>query len=64
MVERVYKHETDTDIINKLTPIQPATKAAPQVAAQTAAPAVQAEQPAPTQQARTKIEATKNIGGI
>lgn len=63
MVERVYKHETDTDIINKLTPIQPATKAAPQVAAQTAAPAVQAEQPAPTQQARTKIEATKNIGG-
>ena len=46
-----------------MTPIQPATKAAPQVAAQTAAPAVQAEQPAPTQQARTKIEATKNIGG-
>lgn len=57
MVERVYKHETDTDIINKLTPIQPATKAAPQVAAQTA---VQAEQPAPQSK---KIEATKNIGG-
>lgn len=63
MVERVYTHPTDTDIINKLTPIQPATKAAPAVAAQTH---VQAVQPAPTQQpqqTRTKIEATKNIGG-
>ena len=63
MVERVYTHPTDTDIINKLTPIQPATKAAPAVAAQTR---VQAVQPAPTQQpqqTRTKIEATKNIGG-
>lgn len=59
MVERVYKHETDTDIINKLTPIQPATKAAPQVAAQTA---VQAEQPAAQQESKL-IEAKKNIGG-
>jgi site-specific recombinase, phage integrase family len=59
MVERVYTHPTDTDIINKLTPIQPTNTPAPQVAAQTH---VQAEQPAPTQQARTKIEATKNIG--
>lgn len=59
MVERVYKHETDTDIINKLTPIQPATKAAPQVAAQTA---VQAEQPAAQQESKL-IDAKKNIGG-
>lgn len=61
MVERVYKHETDTDIINKLSPIQPTNTPA---AANT--PAVQAVQPAPTQQAqqtRTKIEVTKNIGG-
>lgn len=55
MVERVYKHETDSDIIAKLQ-----TAPAPQVAAQTH---VQAVQPAPTQQTRTKIEATKNIGG-
>ena len=48
MVERVYKHETDSDIIAKL---------------QTAQTHVQAVQPAPTQQTRTKIEATKNIGG-
>ena len=57
MVERVYKHETDSDIIAKL---QPAAANTP------AAPAVQAVQPAPTQQAqqtRTKIEAKKNIGG-
>lgn len=57
MVERVYKHETDSDIIAKL---QPAAANTP------AAPAVQAVQPAPTQQAQqthTKIEAKKNIGG-
>ena len=40
MVERVYKHETDTDIINKLSQSQPANTPAPQVAAQTAVPAV------------------------
>ena len=54
IVERVYKHETDSDIIAKLQP----------AAANTTA--VQAVQPAPTQQAqqtRTKIEVTKNIGG-
>ena len=55
MVERVYTHATDSDIIAKLQP-------APQVAAGTQT-AVQAEQPAPTQQTRTKIKATKNIGG-
>ena len=60
MVERVYTHPTDTDIINKLSQPQPTNTTAPAVAA---APAVQAVQPAPTQQARTKIEATKNIGG-
>ena len=62
MVGCVYTHPTDTDIINKLTPIQPTNTTAPAVA-QTH---VQAEQPAPTQQAqqaRTKIEATKNMGG-
>ena len=59
MIERVYTHPTDTDIINKLTPIQPATKAAPQVAAGQPAQQVQA----PTQPTRTKIEVTKNIGG-
>ena len=56
MVERVYKHETDSDIIAKLQ-----TAPAPQVAAQTH---VQAVQPATnTTPIRTKIEATKNIGG-
>lgn len=58
MVERVYTHPTDTDIINKLSQPQPANT--PAAGTQTA---VQAVQPAPTQQARTKIEATKNIGG-
>lgn len=62
MVERVYTHPTDTDIINKLTPIQPTNTPAPQVAAQTAAPAVQAVQPAAQQESKL-IEATKNIGG-
>ena len=52
MIEEVYGHPTDTDIIATLQ-LQPQT-------ANTPAPA--AEQPAPTQQARTKIEATKNIG--
>ena len=56
MVERVYIHPTDSDIINKLSQPQPTNIPA-------AAPAVQAVQPAPTQQARTKIEVTKNIGG-
>lgn len=62
MVERVYKHETDTDIINKLSQPQPTNT--PPAAGNTTA--VQAVQPAPTQQAqqtRTKIKATKNIGG-
>ena len=59
MVERVYTHPTDTDIINKLSQPQPANT--PAAGTQTA---VQAVQPAPTQQARTKIEATKNIGGV
>lgn len=64
MVERVYKHETDSDIIAKLQPAA-ANTPAPAAGTQTA---VQAEQPAPTQQAQPapqskKIEATKNIGG-
>ena len=59
MIERVYTHPTDTDIINKLSQPQPANT--PAAGTQTA---VQAVQPAPTQQARTKIEATKNIGGM
>ena len=58
MVERVYKHETDSDIIAKL---QPAAANTPAAGTQTA---VQAEQPATnTTPIRTKIEATKNIGG-
>ena len=61
MVERVYTHPTDTDIINKLSQPQPTnTPAAPAVGTQTA---VQAVQQAPTQPTRTKIEVTKNIGG-
>lgn len=60
MVERVYKHETDTDIINKLSQPQP-TNTPPAAAGNTTA--VQAVQPVPTQQAHTKIEVTKNIGG-
>ena len=60
MVKRVYKHETDTDIINKLSQPQP-TNTPPAAAGNTTA--VQAVQPAPTQQAHTKIEVTKNIGG-
>ena len=61
MVERVYKHETDTDIINKLSQPQP-TNTPPAAAGNTTA--VQAVQPAPTQQAHTKIEVTRNIGGV
>lgn len=61
MVERVYKHETDTDIINKLSQPQP-TNTPPAAAGNTTA--VQTVQPAPTQQAHTKIEVTKNIGGM
>ena len=60
MIERVYTHPTDTDIINKLSQPQPVNttapavgQAAPQVAAQTAAPAPQSK----------KIEVKKNIGG-
>lgn len=53
MVERVYKHETDTDIINKLSQPQPANTTAAQVQA-----------PAPAAQQESKlIEAKKNIGG-
>ena len=60
MVERVYKHETDSDIIAKLQPAA-ANTPAPAAGTQTA---VQAEQPATnTTPIRTKIEATKNIGG-
>lgn len=60
-VEKVYGHPTDTDIIASLQ-LQPAqTAAAPAAGTQTA---VQAEQPATnTTPIRTKIEATKNIGG-
>ena len=58
MVERVYTHATDSDIIAKLQP------AAANTPAPAAAPAVQAVQPATnTTPIRTKIEATKNIGG-
>lgn len=74
MIEKVYGHPSDEDIINSLQ-LQPqptntpaagnTTAAAPAAGTQTA---VQAEQPAPTQQAQPapqskKIEATKNIGG-
>lgn len=60
MVERVYKHETDSDIIAKLQPAA-ANTPAPAAGTQTA---VQAVQPATnTTPIRTKIEATKNIGG-
>lgn len=53
MVERIYKHETDTDIINKLSQPQPANTPAPQVQA-----------PAPAAQQESKlIEVIKNIGG-
>lgn len=52
MVERVYKHETDSDIIAKLQPAG-TTKAAP---------AVQAPAPAAQQESKL-IEVTKNIGG-
>ena len=53
MVERVYTHPTDTDIINKLSQPQPANTPAPQVQA-----------PAPAAQQESKlIEVTKNIGG-
>ncbi|WP_449031688.1 tyrosine-type recombinase/integrase [Prevotella histicola] len=60
MVERVYKHETDTDIINKLSQPQPANTTA--AAANTPAPQVQAAAPAAQQESKL-IEATKNIGG-
>ena len=61
MVERVYTHPTDTDIINKLSQPQPTNTPAPAAGTQTA---VQAVQPATnTTPIRTKIEATKNIGG-
>ena len=62
MIEKIYGHPSDEDIINSLQ-LQPQPTNTP---AQTAAgntTAVQAVQPAPTQQTRTKIEATKNIGG-
>lgn len=56
MIEKVYGHPTDTDIIATLQ-LQPQP-------ANTPAPAVQAVQPATnTTPIRTKIEATKNIGG-
>ena len=67
-VEKVYGHPTDTDIIASLQ-LQPTNTPAaaantPTPAAQTAAPAVQAEQPATnTTPIRTKIKATKNMGG-
>ena len=61
MVERVYTHPTDTDIINKLSQPQPTNTPAPAAGTQTA---VQAEQPATnTTPIRTKIKATKNMGG-
>ena len=67
MIEKVYGHPTDTDIIASLQ-LQPTNTPAaaantPTPAAQTAAPAVQAEQPATnTTPIRTKIKATKNMG--
>lgn len=60
MVERVYTHATDSDIIAKLQPAA-ANTPAPQVAANTPTPAV-AQPTAPAPQSK-KIEATKNIGG-
>lgn len=60
MVERVYTHATDSDIIAKLQPAA-ANTTAPQVAANTPTPAV-AQPTAPAPQSK-KIEATKNIGG-
>lgn len=70
MIEKVYGHPSDSDIIAtlQLQPQQAQAEAAPQVAAQTAAvpavaqTAVQAVQPAAQQESK-KIEATKNIGG-
>lgn len=59
MVERVYTHPTDTDIINKLSQPQPTNTPAPAAGTQTA---VQAEQPAAQQESKL-IEAKKNIGG-
>lgn len=61
MVERVYTHPTDTDIINKLSQPQPTNTPA---AANTPAPATPqvAQTAAPAPQSK-KIEATKNIGG-
>ena len=66
MIEKVYGHPSDEDIINSLQ-LQPQPTNTPAAAAgniTAAAPAVQAEQPATnTTPIRTKIEATKNIGG-
>nr|WP_315456456.1 tyrosine-type recombinase/integrase [uncultured Prevotella sp.] len=58
MVERVYTHPTDTDIINKLSQPQPTNT--PAAGTQTA---VQAVQPAAQQESK-KIEATKNIAQV
>ena len=57
MIERVYTHPTDTDIINKLSQPQPTNT--PVAGTQTD---VQAVQPAAQQESK-KIEAKKNIGG-
>ena len=65
MIEKVYGHPSDEDIINSLQ-LQPQPTNTPAAAGNitAAAPAVQAEQPATnTTPIRTKIEATKNIGG-
>lgn len=59
MIEKVYGHPTDTDIIATLQ-LQPAANTPAQTAA---APAVQAEQPAAQQESKL-IEVTKNIGGV
>lgn len=56
MIEKVYGHPTDTDIIATLQ-LQPQPANTPATGNTTT------EAPAVAQQARTKIEATKNIGG-
>ena len=63
MVDRVYKHETDTDIINKLSHPQPTnTPAAGNTTAEAPAMAAVAQPTAPAPQSK-KIETKKNIGG-
>ena len=62
MVERVYTHPTDTDIINKLSQPQPTNTPAQTAAANTPAQTAAGNTTAAAPQSK-KIEATKNIGG-